>query len=177
MQTDLVAGDSLNFCTAVPEYGAGAGWALKYRLVPRNAAHTVIEITAAAEGDDYRVQVPPVTTATWSADTYGWASWVEKSGERYTISSGSIVVRADPATIAAGFDTRTSARVALDNARAARDAWNPTQRRYKIGEREREFNSVAEILKLIAHLETEVLKEDRLAGRVPKIGRRIYTRM
>ena len=174
---ELVAGDTLNFSTTVPGYSAAAGWVLKYRLVPRTAANSVIALTGAASGDDHLFQVGASTTANWAADTYGWSAWVEKDSEKYTVQSGQIVVKPDPRTLAAGADTRSAARRALDDARTARNAWNPTMRRYRIGDREREFNDVAEIVRLIVQLEREVEREDLLAGRPTQPARRIHTRI
>jgi hypothetical protein len=155
----LTAGDTLQFVTATPGFPASAGWALLYRLIPRVAGASVIEIATAAYGDDHRAQVGPSVTGGWASGLYSWASWVERSGETYTIASGQIEILPDPRQAAPGFDGRSASQRALDDARAALRAWDPATRRYKIGEREREFNSVAEIRKLIGLLELEVRRE------------------
>lgn len=177
MQQELIAGDSLNFATALPDYPAGAGWVLKYRLAPATVGGSVIDLQAVAEGDAYRVAVAAATTSGWAADRYTWSAWVEKSGEVYTVDDGQIRVKPNPRTLAAGHDGRTLAHKALDDAKAALAAWKPTQRRYKIGEREMEFNSSAEIIRHITYWEQQVKAEDVLAGRAEKVGRRIYSRI
>ena len=177
MQPELIAGDSLNFATTTPGYSAADGWVLNYRLIPRTAGGTPISIVATAEADAHRVQVGAATTAGWAADTYGWAAWVERAGETYTVQTGQIVVRPDPRQAAAGTDTRSTARRALDDCIAALAAWSPTTKRYRIADREREFNSTADIVKLITYWEGKVAEEDRLAGRAEKIGRKIYSRI
>lgn len=177
MQDQLVAGDSLNFLTTTPGYSAADGWVLKFRLVPATSGNAAIEITAAAEGDDHRTQVAAAVTATWTADRYTWAGRVEKDGEKYQVQTGQIVVKPDPWQAAAGTEGRSQARKALDDAKAAFAAWKPTQRSYKIGDRERVFNSPAEIIQVITYWEREVEKEDLLEGRAEKLGRRIYTRI
>lgn len=177
MQQELVAGDSLNFLTTVKDYPASDGWVLKFRLAPRTAGNSAIDLTAVAESADFRTTAAASTTAAWSPDSYSWTSWVEKSGEVYTVASGQIVVKQNPRTAPAGFDGRTGAAKALDDARTALYAFNPTRKRYKIGEREMEFNSTAEILKHITFLEQQVAKEDVLAGRAEKVGRRIHSRI
>lgn len=177
MQNELIAGDSLNFLTQTPKYPASQAWVLYYRLVPRTAGNAAISITATAEGDDHRVLVAAATTAGWAADSYTWSAWVDKAGEKYTVQDGQIVIKADPRTAAAGHDGRSLARKALDDARTALAAWKPTQRRYKIGEREMEFNGTADIIKLITYWERQVASEDLLAGRTVQVGRRIYTRI
>lgn len=178
MQQQLIAGDTLNFLSGTPGYPASDGWTLNYRMVPRTAGGTAITITAVAEGADHRVQVPANTTATWVADTYGWSAWVENAGgEKYTVQDGQITIKPDPRAMPVGTDTRSQARRALDDARTALAAWTPTTRRYRIGDREREFSSTGDVLKLISHLERAVEAEDRLAGRVVKPGRRIFSRI
>lgn len=171
----LIAGDSLNFATTVPGYSPADGWALSYRLVPPSG--DAIVLAAVAEGDSHRVQASAATTATWAPGVYAWASWVSKAGEEYTVQTGRVTITPNPRTAAAGWDNRTDWRKALDEARAAFRAWSPTRRRYKIGEREMEFNSTADIIKYIKLLEAEVLKEDIAAGRAPAPARRIYTRI
>jgi len=179
-QQTLVAGDSLNFLTAGGAYPASAGWVLKYRLVPRTAGGTPIDITAAAEGDDHRVAVAASTTANWSPDVYTWASWVEKAGEVYTVDGGQIEVKRNPRDMPAGFDGRTDARKALEQAKAAFATYSASAgktRQYTIGGRQMVFNSPADIIKVIRYWEAEVEKEDTLAGRSPSVGRRIFSRI
>lgn len=177
-QQELFAGDSLNFVTRGGDYPASAGWALKYRLAPLTVGGTPIDLTGTAEGDDHRVAVAVSTTANWAADTYSWVSWVEKAGEVYTLDKGQLVVRPNPRTLPAGYDSRSQARKALDDAKAAFAAWTPTRRRYKIGQREMEFHGTAEILKQIAFWEAAVAREESEArvakGLRPK--NRILTR-
>ncbi|MGV8823974.1 hypothetical protein [Methylibium petroleiphilum] len=177
MRQELIAGDSLKFPTVLPEFPASAGWVLKYRLAPATVGGTAINLEASAVGDAYEVAIAAATTADWSPDRYTWSAWVEKSGEVYTVDDGQIVIKPNPRTLAAGHDGRTLAHKALDDARAALAAWKPTQRRYKIGEREMEFNSSAEIIRLITYWEQQVKAEDVLAGRAEKVGRRIYSRI
>lgn len=179
MQQTLVAGDSLNFATSTPDYPASAGWVLKYRLVPR-ASGAAIEITATADGDDHRVLVAAATTAAWTAGAYGWAAWVEKAGEQYTVDSGQITIASNPRTVAAGTDLRSEARKALDDLRTAYATYmasNATVASYQIADRQRTFRSAGEFIKLITYYEQQVAKEDALAGRAEKIGRRIFSRI
>lgn len=177
-QQELVAGDSLNFLTAGGAYPASSGWVLKYRLVPRTTGNAVQELTATAEGSDHRVAVAASSTSNWAADSYTWVSWVERAGEVYTLEHGQLTVKANPRTVGAGYDGRSQARKALEDLNAALAGWSPLKRRYKIGEREMEFNSPAEILKLISFWEGRVAEEDaaeRLSkGLKPK--NRILTR-
>lgn len=178
-QQQLVAGDTLNFLATAVGYSAADGWVLNYRLVPRSAGASAIDIVSTAEGDDHRVQIAAATTASWTAGEYGWTSWVAKDGEKYTVQSGHITIKPDPRTAAAGADTRSQARKALDDARAALAAWSPTRKRYRIGDREIEFQTAGDIIALISHWEAQVQREDRAerinSGRPDK--RKAYVRL
>lgn len=183
MQTQLIAGDTLNYRVTVRNYPSSDGWTLKFRLVPRSGVGAAILLTAPASDDDtYLVQVLALNTSAWVPGQYGWASWVENlGGERYTIESGQLEVLPDPATTAVGIDSRSLPRRTLDDLIAARAAWAVSQgrtRSYKIADRERVFASAAELDQEIRYWEAQVAAEDtalRLAkGLRPK--NRILTR-
>ncbi len=158
----LVIGDSLNFSTTVADFPASEGWTLKFRLVPR-ASGTAIDITSSADGDAHRVQVTAATTAQWVAGFYSWHSSVEKAGEKYTVETGSTQLVADPRQ-AATLDLRTSAQTALDNVNALLQGKATTGTlSYRIGERTLESYSIAELLQLKSHLQTEVAREANAA--------------
>lgn len=177
MQDILTAGDSLNFPASTPGYPATEGWVLKYRLVPRTTGNPAIALTATADGDGHRVQVDASTTATWAAGTYGWAAWVEKAAEKYTVQTGQMVIKPDPRSAAAGADTRSLPRRTLDDLLAARATWASTHgrtRRYKIGDREREFASAVELDAEIRFWQgqlNEELMAERLASGRPALNR------
>ena len=83
------------------------------------------------------------------------------------------------AALAGGADTRSQAQKALDDARAALAAWTPTTRKYTIGGRAMEFNSVAEILQLISYWDAQVRREQAAQAMAAgmKTGRKIHVRM
>lgn len=178
-QQTLIAGDSLNFVTATPDYPASAGWVLRYCLVPRTVGGTAITLTSIAEGDKHRVQVAATVTAIWVADNYTWTDWVELGLEKYTVEHGQIVIRPDPRTAAAGYDGRSVAEKALADVQAAFAAWTPTVRKYRIGEREREFNSKADVVGAIHFWQQEVAKERRAAALAAGLPdqRKVYVRI
>ena len=176
-QSQIIAGDSLRFARTVQDYSPADGWVLHYRLVPRSAAGQPITFDAVADGGQFLLTVDAATTAAWAAGAYGWAAWVKRGGESHTVDSGQVQVLPDPRQVAAGADTRSPARRALDDARAALAAWNPTRRRYRIGGREMEFQATADIIKLITWWEQQVKAEEQLAGRAERVGRRIHSRI
>lgn len=182
MQQKLIAGDSLNFLTTVSEFLPTDGYILKYRLAPRTAGGTVIDLTATAEGSSYRVQAGAATTANWSADTYSWACWVEKAGEVYTVGSGTIQVLPNPRTAVAGVDRRSQAEVSLAAVQAllAGKASSGVES-YEINGRQLKSYPLADLLKLERKLKNEVNAEAIAAGNPAPYAsagiRRILTRV
>lgn len=166
MNEELVAGDTLDFTVAVPDYPASDGWTLKYRLTPRFASpvQAPVDLTATtnADGSRYDVQASPGTTADWGAGYYTWARWVEKSGARQTLDeSGQLLVKADPSATVQGHDARSHARITLDaiqaviEGRASKD-----QEEYTIGSRSLKRTPLADLIKLHSRYQTMVQAED-----------------
>jgi hypothetical protein len=170
MQSSLILGDTLNFTTSVVDYPPSDGWTLKFRLIPRSTG-TPITITTAQDSADsslHRAQVTAATTAAWTAGEYSWASWVEKAAEKYSVSNGSITLKPDP-RIVSTLDSRSTARVALDNVRAVINGKASSGvLSYRIGERQLQNYSMAELLqlesKLVADVKREQACEDLAAG-------------
>jgi hypothetical protein len=180
----LVVGDTLDFVDQVPAYPATDAWTLKYRLTPTFAApaQTPIDLTATTyTTTDYRVQAGPATTATWKAGIYTWTRWVEKAGARQSLGEGRIEFRPDPATLVQGYDPRSSAQRALDDAQAALANFQATGGRvksYSINGRSMEFDAAVDIIKLVNYWQNEVAREN--AAKAVQGGqpdpRRIYLR-
>lgn len=163
LPTTTAAGDTFSLLVPLAAYPASAGWVLKARFTPR-ASGSPIDITGVAEGDDHRLSVAAATTASWTAGSYSAVLWVERAAESYTVGQWQLAITPNLRTLAAGTDTRSQAQRALDDARAAFAAWRPTLRKYRILDREREFNSAAEILKVIAYWQAEVERETAAAN-------------
>lgn len=181
LPTTHTAGDTFTHTASLAAYPASSAWVGKLRLVPRAAGGAAIELTATASGDDHTFTASAATTTNWPAGDYTLVQWVEKAGEVRTTETGQLTVAANPRTIAVGTDTRSIARRTLADLIAARSTWATTQgrtRRYKIGDREREFASAAELSQEIAFWQGQLAVEDnasRLAqGLRPK--NRILTR-
>jgi hypothetical protein len=170
----LTAGDTLAFTTSVPDYPASAGWVLKYRLAPR-VSGSAIDITATADGDDHAVQVAASATALWIAGHYTWSAYVELLTERYTVDRGDLEIRAASASMAAGTDGRSHARIVLDaieatiEGRASKD-----QQEYTIGNRSLKRTPMADLLRLKSVYMGYVANEnaaDRLNAGLPAGGK------
>lgn len=185
MQSTIVAGDSLDFLTQVPDYPATDGWTLKYRLIPR-VSGTPITLTASASGADYRTQVAPATTDDWIAGEYSLAAWVEKTGARYSVEGialdefgrpigKNVTILPDPA-VAAAWDSRSFARKALDSIEAVlQNRATIDQEEYAINGRSLKRTPTAELYRLRMRFLNEVRNEEarqRLAdgmGGAPRI--------
>lgn len=166
IRTPIIVGDTLDFVERVPGCPASDGWTLVYRLTP-----TFIDVVPAPsitlsatvyDTDAYRIQADPTATVAWVAGTYTWTSWVERTGERQSLGSGRIELVPDPATIAAGYDGRTLAERAYDDARAALATFQQSNGRvkaYTIGTRSMEFSSSEELVTLVKFWENECSKE------------------
>ncbi len=91
-----------------------SSWTLKYWMKQLAAAGSHIEITAAADGDNYAVNVSAATTQAYTAGKYAWAAEVfGGSSEVYEVDRGILIVvaRFDKAS---SLDFRTHARKMLD---------------------------------------------------------------
>jgi hypothetical protein len=176
--TTIAAGDTVTWRRELPDYPAGE-WTLKYRLINLSGP---IDITADADGAAHAVSVSAETTATWAAGTYLWQSFVEAGAVRHTIGDGTVVIKPNIAAMPGGYDARSTARKALDDARAARAAYIATNghvAEYEIAGRRMKYKSAAEIEAHIQALEREVASEakaERLAAGLPS-GNRVLVRL
>lgn len=167
----FTAGDTLTFRRTLAGYPASAGWALVYTLI--NATAKITLPTAVASGDDYVVTVPAATSANYAAGSYSYMATVTLAGERYTVETGTLVVRAN-LSAQSTYDNRSPAREALDEVNAALRAYGNKawQQSYTIGGRSQTFRSVEEFLLFRDRLMAEVASEeaaDRLSqGLAPR---------
>ena len=178
----LVAGDSLNFSTASPDYLPADGWTMKYRMVPTNGAGTPFEISSStADPDDagsFLFSAAGSTTATWVAGDYTWVNWVEKAADRFTLGSDTIKVLPNPAS-ATALDLRSTAAKALAAIDAyLADANNLTAASYTIAGRTLSRYTRADLIAERSKWQAEVARETaaaRAAAGLPD-KRRIYVR-
>jgi len=156
---NIPAGDTYSELVTLSAYPASSGWVLNSRFTPRAVGGAVISFTGTAEGAAHRLSVAASTTAGWVAGSYAWVQWVELGAESYTVASGQLTITPNLRTAGVGSDARSQAQRALDDYKAAFAAWTPTTRRYRILDREREFNTVGEILTAINYWQVQVDRE------------------
>lgn len=167
MLKQMVSGDTLATLVNLAAYPASEGWVLRYRLTHRAGLAPAIEFSAAAQAATHQVLVAAEVTAAWLPGDYAVAAWVQRSGERYTVAAecGQLAVLPNPATMAAGVDTRTMAVRTLEAIRAklAGKASDGIQK-YIVNGREVQSYSVAELIRLENFWATQVAIEERAAG-------------
>lgn len=171
--TIFTAGDTVKWTRELPDYTSGDGWVLTYAF--RNAAGK-LDATASGSGSTHSTTLAASATKALPPGVYQWAAYVTKAAasERYEIARGSVVVLQNMAE-AAAFDARTTARRAVDDLRAALATMRSSGgrvRRYRIADREMEFETVADLLKLLRYWEGQVSSEDAAARIAAGLGSR-----
>ena len=158
----ITAGDTLTWLKSLPDFPATAGWVLGYTLINQAGKHT---ITATASGADHLVSVPAATSAPWPAGLYTWVSSVSKGADRYTLDTGNLTVAPDLAAAVSGFDTRSSARKALEAVNTAMETYGNKAylQGYEINGRKQQFHNPGEFMKFRSLLLMEVAREDSAA--------------
>lgn len=116
----LIAGDTWQWDKHVADYSAADGWQLSYVFqgTERLPLAWSAEVVAHPNGVDFRVTVPADTTKGLTPGTLLWQAYVTKAAERHTVDSGSITLKANFATAAAG-SQRTHAEKTLAVLKAA----------------------------------------------------------
>ncbi len=155
----ITAGDSFTWKRTLADYPAGT-WTLKYRLINADGK---IDITATASGTDHLVSVEPATSAVYTAGTYTWTAWVEKTGYRITIGGGTMEVKPNIAALTT-LDARTDAAVIVDQLIAAYKSYTASNghvAEYEIAGRRMKFRGTAEILDQLNHWRAILASEKR----------------
>lgn len=175
----VIAGDTLVWLKTLTDYPASSGWTLHYRAI--NVAGN-FDIISTASGADHAIAVAATVSAQYAPGEYQWQSYVTNTGgERYTIATGSIIVKPNWAAQQAGLDTRSNAKKILD---ALESAWvNASATRayvfeYQIGERKMKFATRGEWIAEMDYWRREVAREQRaekLAAGFAS-GRKVYVR-
>lgn len=176
----IIAGDTLNFTTAVADYPASNGWTLTHRLIPRTSG-TAIVLTSAADSEDpdlHRTQATAATTAAYAAGNYSWVAYAAKGAERYTVAQGAIEILANPGAVSA-MDLRTHARKMLEAIEAWLESKDPAVAEYEIAGRRMKYIPPSELIKLRSRYQLEVSGEDASARLAAGLGggRRIQFRV
>lgn len=163
---EIQAGDRLQWRREdLDDYSAAAGWVLSYVLV--NAAKK-IEITAAADGTFFEIDVAAATSTDYPAGLYSWQAYATNGTDRRTVDRGTIRILPDFSAVAVdgGLDARSEARKGLEAIEAAiAGTASSTMKSYQIEGKSVENYSVTELLRLRDDFKRQVAAEDAEAAR------------
>lgn len=159
----LTSGDSASWVDCAWTDASGvrhtsADWALKYEI--RGPAQ--VTLNAVADGDGWKTTLSIADSATLTPGTYIWGAYLSKTGERITVGSGNLVVAADLSTINTPQDVRSVAEKALADCEAALANFSATGgkiKRYMIQGRETEFQTLADLTKVLQYWKIRVRNE------------------
>lgn len=172
MQSQIVAGETLNYRAVAASYPASAGWVVTLYLNPR-AGGTATSVASTADGDDHLLQVAAATTAGWAPGWWAWETWAALGGERYRLEAGQLQVVAGLIGAAAGTDTRSDAEKALAavTAMLAGKAGSGVES-YRINGRELRSYPLPDLLRLQQQLRRDVQAEQTAANIAAGLGGR-----
>lgn len=134
-----------------------------------------LDITAPiAQASKWELVASGAQTAALSAGTYAWTiTATDADGARSTISSGQVPVIADLALAGPGYDARTPAQIALEDAELALASFKGSGgriRSYTIAGRTLTFDSSAELLQICNYWRLRVANEQRAARAAAGLG-------
>ena len=169
---ELIAGDTLKFDKTVVDYTPGDGWSLTYSFRSNTGTGFDISATGNNAAGNYAVSVAASTTAGYTAGVYAWQAYVTKSGERYLVDSGKLVIKANLNALAtsATTDQRTHARVMVETIRSVLEGRAGSDvESYNIGGRSINKIPITELADLLQRYEDKLKAEEGL--RKTKDGR------
>ena len=143
-------------------------YTLKYSLRLEGSGDKEIEITAAASGSDFLIEVDAATTAAYAAGRYRWQSYIirDSDSERLTLESGTFEVQSN--RDADTGDPRTHVRKVLNAIEAVLEGTaTKEQESYSISGRALSLRSIPDLLLLRDRYRTEARNEE-IAERVGK---------
>lgn len=171
---EITAGDSLRWSRSLPDFPAGSGWQLNYRLRGPANIDLAWGTVVSADGDAFDVEIPAATTAAWAAGDYWLFGWVTDGTDRVTIYDAQVAILANPATASGTYDGRTHTQVVLDAIEAMIEGTASREEEsvavnFGGTVRQLSFFSREDLLKLYSYYQrqrqAEIAKEDALAGR------------
>ena len=146
-----------------------SSYALSYSARLDGAGSTAISITASESSTSYYVEVASSTTASYTAGTYRWASFITRSSdsERVQIDEGIWTIETNKAASTA--DPRSHAKIMVDNLRDTLESLSTRlSSSYSIADRQNTLRSMRDIreqLRAVApEYRTEIRKQRALNG-------------
>lgn len=164
----IVAGDTAAWVEPAFSYQGMAISSPAYAMtIELRGPGVPITLTGAADDGGWQITLDAIESAKLVAGTYAWSKRVTASGVRLTVGMGQLQVQPDFANIGSGHDGRTLAERALADAEAALAQFSASGgkvRRYSIASRSMEFESAADILKLVNYWRQRVNAEKGISS-------------
>lgn len=110
----ITAGDTITWSRSLPDYPVSSGWVLKYAL----RGPTAIDIVGGSVGGNHLITVDNIASALYVEGNYTVQGYVTNGSSRVTVYSGSITIKPDLVTAAAGYDGRSHVKKVLDSIEA-----------------------------------------------------------
>jgi len=108
--SSLVAGESWKWTKSLSDYPADT-WTLNYYFL-LSTGTTTFNITAAADGTDYLIDVAPATTAAYTPGSYKWQAFVDDGTDKFKVCCGDMEVLPDFSSDTS--DPRSDVEIILD---------------------------------------------------------------
>lgn len=158
--TTATAGDSFAVRFADSTRPAADGWVPSITMLNPGGR---ISLTGAADGDGYAIAAGSSTTVLWAPGLYRMSVLLTRGDDRYTIHTQDLTLLPDPAT-AAPFDARSHARRTLDAIEAWIESKDMAVANYRIADRQMQYITMDELLKLRSTYRAEVRREEMTAA-------------
>lgn len=174
----IYAGDTVKWSEDPTNGRTSADWTMVC-VTKDGAGHDAVTtngVANAAGGWDFTIA--DETTDDFTVGTHYWQIYVTKSGEKYTVGSGSFEVRAAVSLGGQTFDGRSQAQIDLDAVKAAiraRISGDATVE-YTIGNRSLKKEPLANLIALRTQLEADVAREKQAKRLSDGIGRAVFVR-
>lgn len=150
------AGDTVEWIKEVSDYPASQGYSLVYYL----RGPSSIDITATADGDNYKVFLSSSDTSNYTPGTYWWNAYIINGTERYKVDEGKIEIKPNLANLTS-FDGRTHAEKVLEAINTILEGKTDDVEEYTIAGRNIKRMSVSELIKWRTFYIQEVKREKR----------------
>ncbi len=138
---------------------------------------STIDLTGTPDGNSHIISATATATASWLPGAYTYTIRAILDDAVFAVESGNITIKPDAATIPDGTETRSVARITLDNIDAVlQNRASQDQQRYSINNRELWRTPIADLLKLRAQYVAIVTRENSAARGQSIYGRSIGVR-
>ena len=161
---DAIAGDTWKWNKTLADYKPSESWVLTYSF--RSKTGTGFNITASANSanDGWEIVAGKNSTVTYTAGEYDWAAYVAKSGERFLVDSGKLVIKTNIEAVSTSStgDLRSHAKKMVDNIQAVLEGRIDSDvENYTIGGRSISKIPITELVTLLNTYEEKLEEEEK----------------